>query len=385
MRKQPFLSLRQLGRGLLAGSVALLFFGGRRAGAQAAPAAKPAWAWVQPGTLFYLDGKPSTLAEVQRVKDDAISSGEGVALLGKDSGDQTFGGLLAPAAEIITTKANANSPAVLALADQLDLRAGYAEKPAPISAIAPPALAYITSHYPQAWLAGQVTELTQKSTGAVRYRVLLADRWSIFPVDFTSAGALVAHPLASPVAKLLVLTLGYPHAPAADQPSGPALTRQYAPLYLNGQRTSLAALRALSPDSLASVVALPADLSQLLAPAAAGLGLLSVVTKQGQNQLATLAFTQRVHEIEIIQRLAAHSRRDPAAAAEAAALKPPASGEPDVIRYYLDSKPVALAAVEKLNRDTVASVDVADEARAGRAVLIKTKQLPPLAERGRGN
>ena len=377
-------SPRQLGRYLLA---LLLLPGGRQARAQAAEP-QPAWAWVRPGTLVYLDGKPSTLAEIQRLGKEAISSGEGVELAAKDPVNQLFGPIMAPAAEIITTKANANSPAVLALADRLDLRVGYTEKPAAMSAVAPKALAYITSHYPQAWLGGEVTERTQKSTGAVRYHVQLADRWGWHYVDFTPAGEVIEHSLASPFGRLLVLTLAYPPAqiaPITDlriEPAGPTDPKRYAPVYLDGHSSSQEALRTLNPDSIAGVAVLRQEFGQLLAPEAAGLGVLVITTKQGQSQPAVAAFSARVHQLEIIQRLASHSSKS-LAASTAPALPASQKGTTGAIRYYLNDKPIAAETIEKLDQNTIASVEVisgaaaatyAHAATVGGVVLLKTKQ-----------
>lgn len=132
---------------------------------------------VEPGTSVYLDGHPSTPAVIDRLTDDAIASVEGWPALD---------GHL-----ILTTNANANSPATLALADKLHLMSAHITQPAPISAIAPAALAYITSHYPKAWLGGEVVKMTRKSTGAVKYRVQLADNWGWRYVSFTATGEFV--------------------------------------------------------------------------------------------------------------------------------------------------------------------------------------------------
>lgn len=132
---------------------------------------------VEPGTAVYLDGLPSTPATISELPDAAIASVEGMG-----PGDKFL---------VLTTKVNATSPATLALADKLHLTSAYTTRPAPVSVIAPSALAYITSHYPKCWLGGEVLEKTRKSTGAVTYQVQLADNWGWRYMSFTKAGEFV--------------------------------------------------------------------------------------------------------------------------------------------------------------------------------------------------
>jgi hypothetical protein len=144
---------------------------------------------VEPGTRVYLDGQLSTAAAVSKIDDKAIASVEGMSI--RDTTRQAADAKLHEAYVVYTTKANANSPATLALADKMHLSTAYTTRPALIRAIAPSALAYITSHYPKAWLGGEVLEMTQKSTGKVKYRVQLADNWGWRYVSFTAAGDFV--------------------------------------------------------------------------------------------------------------------------------------------------------------------------------------------------
>lgn len=156
--------------------------------AQATLAATNRW-HVAPGTKVYLDGLPSTPAAIDQLPDAAIASVEGMVLNAPVDNSK----LPAYIHEylVLTTKVNANSPTTLALADKLRLASAYTTRPAPVSAIAPPALAYITSHYPTYWLGGQVREMTRKSTGAVKYQVQLAGNWGWRYVSFTEAGEFV--------------------------------------------------------------------------------------------------------------------------------------------------------------------------------------------------
>lgn len=155
--------------------------------AQAAPA-QSRWD-VVPGTLVYLDGERSTVAAIDRLAPAAIGTVED--LMGKHPVWQALGDSVATHVLVVTTKANASTPAVLALADKAHLMSGYSSNPSSVQVIAPKALAYITNHYPKCWLGGEVLELTQKSTGTVKYRVQLADNWGFRYASFTLAGDFV--------------------------------------------------------------------------------------------------------------------------------------------------------------------------------------------------
>lgn len=155
--------------------------------AQPTPAANR---WdVKPGITVYLDGLPSTPAAISALPNAAIASVEGMGLVAQANSEKTPG--YQHEYLVLTTKANANSPTTLALADKLHLASAYTTRPAPLSAVAPPALAYITSHYPKYWLGGEVLEMTRKSTGVVEYRVQLAGNWGWRYVRFTAAGEFV--------------------------------------------------------------------------------------------------------------------------------------------------------------------------------------------------
>jgi len=138
---------------------------------------------VKPGTKVYLDGLPNTPAAISALPDVAIASAEGMGLTSHTDksklADYQYEYL------VVTTKVNANSLITLALADKLHLASAYTTRPAPLSAIAPPALAYITSHSPQYWLGGEVKEMTRKSTGAVKYQVQLINGKRPFYVYFS--------------------------------------------------------------------------------------------------------------------------------------------------------------------------------------------------------
>jgi hypothetical protein len=144
---------------------------------------------VKPGELIYLDGQPSTLTAINQVPDDAIACVEGIT--GKPGVLRAFGDETTTHVLVITTKAQENSPTTLALADRTNLSSAYRREPASVRDVAPRALAYITAHYPKAWLDGQVEKLTRKSSGAMKYQVRLADNWGWRYVSFTAAGDFV--------------------------------------------------------------------------------------------------------------------------------------------------------------------------------------------------
>ena len=177
-------------RGLPSLNLALLVvLLGKSIAAQAQPALAANRWHVQPSTQVYLDGQPSTPAAIDQLTDAAIASVEGMLVY--DKVDRSKLSKYQREYLVLTTKANASSPATLALADKLHLASAYTTRPAPLSAIAPPALAYITSHYPKYWLGGQVLEMTRKSTGTVKYQVQLAGNWGWRYVSFTEAGEFV--------------------------------------------------------------------------------------------------------------------------------------------------------------------------------------------------
>ena len=170
----------------------LLALGGSlTARAQSAPATPPTpnrWS-VKPGELIYLDGQPSTLAAINQVPNDALACVEG--LMGPPGVLRAFGDTVATQVLVLTTKAHANDPATLALADRANLKSAYVSEPASVRDITPKALAYITAHYPKHWLDGTVKKLTRKSSGAVKYQVWLAGNWGWRYVSFTAAGDFV--------------------------------------------------------------------------------------------------------------------------------------------------------------------------------------------------
>ncbi|NML66924.1 hypothetical protein HHL22_17090 [Hymenobacter sp. RP-2-7] len=199
MLNQPHSSARQLGRYLLAAPlVVLLALGYTGARAQTAAVAAAASAWPA-NALYYLDGVPSDQTAVRELKPAAIGSVDVI----KDAAAvrRIFGSDTAPGVVLVTTKANAQAPAVLALTKRLNASyptlgitkamatiPDYTYAPTHVYVLVPKALAYITSHYPDARLSGTVTELKHKTTGEVKYQVQLIKGKRPFDVFFSPQG-----------------------------------------------------------------------------------------------------------------------------------------------------------------------------------------------------
>lgn len=195
MLNQPASTTRQLGRYLLAAPLVVALALGY-SGAQA----QTTTAVVQPAAiqgkfpanaLYYLDGQPSSKQAVESLPPSTVFSMD-VIQDEPASIKRVFGNTTATSAIIITTEANANSPAVLALVDKADLGSGYTHTPAQVNALTPKALAYITQHYPDSRLSGEVVEVKRKTTGAVKYQVQLITGRRPFYVYFTPQGDFVA-------------------------------------------------------------------------------------------------------------------------------------------------------------------------------------------------
>lgn len=195
MLNQPASTTRQLGRYLLAAPLVMaLALGYSGARAQAVTAV------VQPATiqgtlpanaLYYLDGQPSSKQAIESLPASTIFN---MDVIQDEPANikRIFGNTTATSAVIITTEANANAPAVLALVEKADLGSGYTHTPVQVNALVPKALAYITQHYPDSRLGGEVVEVKRKTTGAVKYQVQLVTGRRPFYVYFTPQGDFVA-------------------------------------------------------------------------------------------------------------------------------------------------------------------------------------------------
>ncbi|MFD1870853.1 M56 family metallopeptidase [Hymenobacter bucti] len=191
MLNQPASTTGQLGRYLLAAPLVMalaLGYSGARA--------QTVTAVVQPAVfhpnipdnaLYYLDGQPSSKQAIGDLPPSTIFD---MDILQDEPANikRIFGNTTATSAVIITTRANANSPAVLDLIEKGDLGSGYTHTPAQANAVTPKALAYITQHYPDARLSGEVIEVKRKTTGAVKYQVQLIQGKRPFYAFFTPQG-----------------------------------------------------------------------------------------------------------------------------------------------------------------------------------------------------
>lgn len=153
-----------------------------------ASARKPAVAFALPAdALYYLDGKPSTRQAIEQLDQKTIAS---MDVLKDQARIRRIPGLAdspAKAVILVTTKANADAPEVRDFATKADLGSAYTARPVSVNVLRPAALAYITSHYPDARL-NEVQELKHKTTGAVKYQVQLINGKRPFYVYFTQEG-----------------------------------------------------------------------------------------------------------------------------------------------------------------------------------------------------
>jgi len=185
MLNQPLSSPGQLGRYLLAAPVVvLLALGYAGARAQAAPASTENS--LMEHALCIVDGKPVTFNSLKELNPADIQS----ASVLKDRGlvQQLGGSATTSGVIVVTTKANAKSPEVEAFNKKYLPEYRYNQEPAQVNVLVPKALAYITSHYPEARLSGVVTKLTEKTTGAVKYQVQLVRGKRPFDVYFSPEG-----------------------------------------------------------------------------------------------------------------------------------------------------------------------------------------------------
>ena len=161
-------------------------------GFTAVRAQKPTVAVMTTGRTpqYYIDGKLSGADWADKIKPEEIDN---VQTLDAAKAKQLFGDAAADGAVIVTTKNNVKAPDVLAFNARVARVAPLVpgtETPAPISAIMPPALAYITKNYPDSRITN-VTKLSYPSTGKTVYKVELATGRRPFYVYFDEQGNFV--------------------------------------------------------------------------------------------------------------------------------------------------------------------------------------------------
>jgi hypothetical protein len=152
MLNQPTSTARQLGRYLLAAPLLMaLALGYSGAHAQVAPTPAPARAHqpLSKNINYYLDGQKAASDVLASLDPATISS---LNVIKGAEQQQLFGAASPDGTVVITTKANENSPEVLAFNDRINaVKPLVPATPAQMAAVEA-AKAYITSHYPSAKL-----------------------------------------------------------------------------------------------------------------------------------------------------------------------------------------------------------------------------------------
>ncbi|AMR28096.1 hypothetical protein A0257_14020 [Hymenobacter psoromatis] len=150
MFTQPTSPTPSLGRYLLATPLAaLLLFGTAPARAQVVPSPAPPMKSAPSNPTYYIDSKLSDATELTKIEPDAISY---IQIIKGDKQRKLFGNTTTDGVAVITTKANAGSPAVLAFNKRInDVAPLTPATPAQNSAVAA-IMAYMTKAYPAAKL-----------------------------------------------------------------------------------------------------------------------------------------------------------------------------------------------------------------------------------------
>jgi len=169
MLNQPVSTARQLGRHLLAAPLVMaLALGYSAAHAQVAPTPAAAQKPASSNITYYLDGQQTDQAAVAAVKPDDISY---IQMIKSPQQKQIFGTSTTDGAAIITTKANASSPAVLAFNKRVSAVVPLVPATPAQTAGMEAAKAYIAKKYPHAKL-----QLVGPAEGqADRYRAVFEE------------------------------------------------------------------------------------------------------------------------------------------------------------------------------------------------------------------
>jgi hypothetical protein len=142
---------------------------------------------LPPDALYYLDGQPSTKQAVEQLVVKNIANIEVVKDQARIHRIPGLANSTATSVILVTTKTNADAPTVQDFATKADLASTYISRPVGVNVLVPAALAYITSHYPNARL-NEVTEQKQKTTDTVKYKVQLINGKRPFFVYFSPQG-----------------------------------------------------------------------------------------------------------------------------------------------------------------------------------------------------
>jgi hypothetical protein len=148
MLNQPASTTSQLGRYLLAAPLVMtLALGYSSAHAQVVPTPAPAEKPLPQNLVYYLDGQKSDKTAVYKVDSKDIIY---MHVLNSEQQQQIFGTSSADGVIVTTTKANANSPAVLALNKRIDVVAPMIGATPEQEAGMAAAKAYLAKKYPNA-------------------------------------------------------------------------------------------------------------------------------------------------------------------------------------------------------------------------------------------
>jgi len=169
MLNQPASATRQLGRYLLAAPlIVALALGYSAAHAQVVPTPAPAERNTPKNITCYLDGQKTDQAAVAKVNPDDISY---IQVIESAQQQQIFGTSTADGAAIITTKANASSPAVVAFNKRVSTVVPLVPATPEQNVGMAAAKAYITKNYPNAKL--QIVGPAQGQAG--RYQAVFEE------------------------------------------------------------------------------------------------------------------------------------------------------------------------------------------------------------------
>jgi hypothetical protein len=154
MLNKPTSSTRQLGRYFLAAPLVMaLALGYSSAQAQVVPTPEPAAKPLPKNVIYYVDGKLTSQAEASKLKGEAISY---VDVLKGEAEQKAFGKTSSDGTVIINTKANANSPEVVAfnnrVRSKVPLVPATPEQEAAQKMAMETAKAYLAKNYPNAKL-----------------------------------------------------------------------------------------------------------------------------------------------------------------------------------------------------------------------------------------
>lgn len=178
MRNSSASTTRSFGRHLVAAPLALaLTLSGLAAKAQAAPTPAPAMKPAPTDVAYYVDGQPVSHDAMAKVDPESIAN---IDVIKSAQELRALGRSTAAGAVLITTKANANAPAVLAFNKQFPKTAATPEQNAAVAA----AQAYLTKTYPDAKLQS-IFPLKER---ADRYRATFEQNGRLMQLFFDANG-----------------------------------------------------------------------------------------------------------------------------------------------------------------------------------------------------